>query len=231
MSGFIADLGGEPFVDAGKGICYNLADFGNEEQQMKSKSSPPPRTKSSTPSAANRQSPPLEDVLQIIRLMGESRLAEVDLETPDLKISLKKQPRPPALPVAPSYALPPQMPMPFAPNGFALPAVTNEPKPEAKGPVPKPEKPAPPVLQKIYHKILSPMAGTFYRAPSPTSPAYVNEGDLVTPGKPVCIVEAMKLMNEIKADKAGRVVKIHVVNAKPVEKGTLLFEIDTEPAS
>ncbi|NLI77567.1 MAG: acetyl-CoA carboxylase biotin carboxyl carrier protein [Candidatus Riflebacteria bacterium] len=198
---------------------------------MKSKSSTPPRTKPGSPSAANRQSPPLEDVLQIIRLMGESRLAEVELETPDLKISLKKHSCPPAVPAVPTYTLSPQMPMPFVPNGFPLPAATTEPKPEAKAPAPKPEKPAPAVPQKTYHKIFSPMAGTFYRAPSPTSPSYVSEGDQVTPGKPVCIVEAMKLMNEIKADKAGRVVKIHVANAKPVEKGTLLFEIDTEPAS
>ncbi len=198
---------------------------------MKSKSSLPPRPKTPSPAAVDRSSPPLEDVLQIIRLMGESQLAEVELETPELKISLKKHACPPPVPPAPSYPLPAQVAMPFVSNGLAVPTVASEPKTEGKASPSKPEKPAPAVPQKSYHKILSPMAGTFYRAPSPTSPPYVSEGDQVTPGKPVCIVEAMKLMNEIKADKAGRVVKIHVVNAKPVEKGTLLFEIDTEPAS
>jgi acetyl-CoA carboxylase biotin carboxyl carrier protein len=88
------------------------------------------------------------------------------------------------------------------------------------------EAPKIPVENANRHKILSPMAGTFYRAPSPTSPPYVEEGQKVTAGQPVCIVEAMKLMNEIKADKTGKIVKILVENAKPVEKGSELFIIE-----
>ncbi|RCK78709.1 MAG: Biotin carboxyl carrier protein of acetyl-CoA carboxylase [Candidatus Ozemobacter sibiricus] len=186
--------------------------------------------------------PPLDEVLEIIRLMGETKLAEISLETPELKLALRKQPLPPtppsgsangiplpipvASPMAMPYpgilptSLPPGPPPPLSGNG--------EQKTENRVAASKPEKAPPPAPQKTYHKILSPMAGTFYRAPSPNSPPYVNEGDLVTPGKTVCIVEAMKLMNEIKADKAGKIVKIHGVNAKPVEKGTVLFEIDTE---
>jgi acetyl-CoA carboxylase biotin carboxyl carrier protein len=92
---------------------------------------------------------------------------------------------------------------------------------------PKAAPPAPvPAPEAAFHKILSPMAGTFYRAPSPTSPPYVNEGETVVAGKPVCIVEAMKLMNEIKADRAGKVVKVLIENAQPVDKGTPLFLID-----
>jgi len=74
--------------------------------------------------------------------------------------------------------------------------------------------------------IEAPMVGTFYRASSPTAEPYVNEGDLVKEGQILCIIEAMKLMNEIEAKLAGRVVKICVENAHPVEFGQSLFLID-----
>jgi len=75
------------------------------------------------------------------------------------------------------------------------------------------------------HILTSPMVGSFYRAPSPTSPVFVNEGDIVQKGQVICIVEAMKLMNEIESDAAGRVVKIFPENGKPVEFEEPLFEI------
>jgi acetyl-CoA carboxylase biotin carboxyl carrier protein len=72
----------------------------------------------------------------------------------------------------------------------------------------------------------APMVGTFYRAPSPQAPPYVNEGDLIKEGQVVCIIEAMKLMNEIEAKAAGRVARILIENAQPVEYGQPLFLID-----
>lgn len=75
------------------------------------------------------------------------------------------------------------------------------------------------------HQITSPIVGTFYRAPSPDKPPYVKEGDSVSPDSVVCIVEAMKLMNEIQAEISGEVVKIYVENAQPVEFGQPLFGI------
>ena len=78
-----------------------------------------------------------------------------------------------------------------------------------------------------YKKINSPFVGTFYRSPSPTSPAYVEVGKRVSPGDSLCIVEAMKLMNEIEADFAGTVVQILVENGQAVEFGEPLFVIDT----
>ncbi len=72
------------------------------------------------------------------------------------------------------------------------------------------------------------MVGTFYRAPAPGEEPFVEEGDVVVVGQTLCILEAMKLMNEIKADLDGRVHQIHVENGQPVEFGQLLFEI--EPA-
>jgi acetyl-CoA carboxylase biotin carboxyl carrier protein len=73
------------------------------------------------------------------------------------------------------------------------------------------------------------MVGVFYRAPQPGAPPFVEEGDTVAPGQTLCVLEAMKLMNEIKADSAGIVRGIHVRNAEPVEYGQLLFEL--EPVS
>ncbi|MCO6510919.1 MAG: acetyl-CoA carboxylase biotin carboxyl carrier protein [Aridibacter famidurans] len=75
------------------------------------------------------------------------------------------------------------------------------------------------------HKITSPIVGTFYRAPSPEKPPYVKEGDTVSPDSVVCIVEAMKLMNEIQAEISGEIVKVYVANAQPVEFGQPLFGI------
>ena len=76
------------------------------------------------------------------------------------------------------------------------------------------------------HEIRSPIVGTFYRAPAPDADAYVNVGDVVSPGTVLCIVEAMKLMNEIESDVSGKVIKILVENAKPVEYNQPLFLIE-----
>jgi oxaloacetate decarboxylase alpha subunit len=82
-------------------------------------------------------------------------------------------------------------------------------------------------------RVESPMVGVFYRAPSPGSPAFVDVGDTVVPGQVLCILEAMKLFNELKAEATGVVRTIHVENAQPVEYGELLFELEpvlTPPA-
>jgi len=80
-------------------------------------------------------------------------------------------------------------------------------------------------VEGIY--VTSPMVGTFYRAPSPEDPPYVNEGDAVQEGDVIGIIEAMKVMNEIKADKPGTINKVFVENGHPVEFGTKLFEINS----
>ncbi len=153
----------------------------------------------------------LDQVIDIIQFMGENKLAEIDLETADMKLSLKKN-SPQNFVAAPSpvfHAAPIQA-TPVNPS--------NSPKPAS----PKVETPA----TTNYHQVISPMAGTFYRSPSPTSDPFCKEGADVTEGQTVCIVEAMKMMNEIKADKGGKIVKILVENGKPVEKGTVLLHVD-----
>jgi acetyl-CoA carboxylase biotin carboxyl carrier protein len=94
--------------------------------------------------------------------------------------------------------------------------------PQAQSAAPVEERDPP-----TYKKVLSPFVGTFYRAPSPTSAPYVEVGKRVSPGDSLCIVEAMKLMNEIEADFAGRVIQVLVENGQPVEFGEPLFIIDT----
>jgi acetyl-CoA carboxylase biotin carboxyl carrier protein len=79
---------------------------------------------------------------------------------------------------------------------------------------------------KKYHVIKSPLVGTFYRAPSPGAPPFVEEGDIVSKGQVLCIIEALKVMNEIESDVDGKVVKILVENGEPVEYGQELFYIE-----
>jgi acetyl-CoA carboxylase biotin carboxyl carrier protein len=80
--------------------------------------------------------------------------------------------------------------------------------------------------EKKYHVIKSPLVGTFYRAPSPGAPPFVEEGDIVSKGQVLCIIEALKVMNEIESDIDGKVVKILVENGEPVEYGQELFYIE-----
>lgn len=153
----------------------------------------------------------LDEVIQLIHLMGNSQLAELEVETPGMKLTLKKRSS-----VAHSSPI----------TSSVQPPVMTEYRPAA--PVLQPSAVLPPAPEKpdvSCHEIVSPMAGTFYRAPSPTSPPFVQENDKITLGQTVCIIEAMKLMNEIKSDTAGDVIKILVENGKPVEKGTVLFHI------
>ncbi|MFB6368259.1 MAG: acetyl-CoA carboxylase biotin carboxyl carrier protein, partial [Gemmatimonadota bacterium] len=79
-----------------------------------------------------------------------------------------------------------------------------------------------------FHEVTSPMVGTFYRAPAPDAPAYVEVGDRVEEGQTLCILEAMKLMNELDSEVSGVVKEICVENADPVEYGDVLFRIDTD---
>jgi acetyl-CoA carboxylase biotin carboxyl carrier protein len=84
------------------------------------------------------------------------------------------------------------------------------------------------ISEDRYHIIHSPIVGTFYRAPAPDAPPYVEVGDMIKAGQVVCIVEAMKLMNEIQAEEGGRVVRVEVENAEPVEYNQTLIVIDPE---
>ncbi len=157
----------------------------------------------------------INQVVEIIRFMGENKLSEIDLETSEMKLSLKKHSN-----MVFQQVQAPVVHMQTAPVTVAENKSRQKEVPASAGKAVEAEE------KTNAHKLLSPMTGTFYRAPSPTSEPFVKVGDSVTAGQTVCIVEAMKMMNEIKADKAGKVIKILFENGKPVEKGSVLVHIE-----
>jgi acetyl-CoA carboxylase biotin carboxyl carrier protein len=120
----------------------------------------------------------------------------------------------------------------FGGNGHSdQPLVVGNVAPPPSAPVnqaPPPVTEAPPETEKQYVEIKSPMVGTFYAAPAPDSPPYATANQQIKIGQVVCIIEAMKLMNEIESEVSGRVAKIMVENAQPVEFGQVLFLIDPQ---
>ena len=140
-----------------------------------------------------------ERIRELVRIVQESGVGEVSIEEGGMRVSVRRTPDP------------------------------IEPVLEAAGENPAVAEEALPVPQPAGDGVVrveSPMVGTFYRAPQPGSPPFVEEGDAVGPGQTLCILEAMKLMNEVKADIEGVVRAIHVGNAEPVEFGQLLFELE-----
>jgi acetyl-CoA carboxylase biotin carboxyl carrier protein len=167
-----------------------------------------------------------QNIYELIKLVGETDLAEVHLESGEFKLKIVKRFAAPE--IAATMPVPP-MPMPtpvLAPQFPAAPMAPPAVPPPAAAPPPSPA-PAKPSAGGNIVTIKSPMIGTFYRAPGPDKPPFVNVGDMVRVGSVLCIIEAMKLFNEIESDVEGRVVRILVDNAKPVEYEQPLFEIDT----
>lgn len=152
----------------------------------------------------------LEQIKAIIAMMKENDLSEFSMEQDGLKIRIKRGPEGYQQTVTlPTTAVPhPPVPVaaPVAVPVPAQPAAEAAPEPEVK-------------------YITSPMVGTFYRAPSPDSPPYVEVGQDVDPETVVCIIEAMKVMNEIKAEIKGVITQVLVENGKPVEFGQKLFAV------
>jgi len=152
----------------------------------------------------------IKEIKEIINLMNENNLTEIEVEKEGLKLRLKKGPGG-------------EIVMENVPSAAAVPAT-----PLAAAPAAVPAEAPPAGSGKKTVEIKAPMVGTFYRAPSPESPPFIEINQDIEVGQVVCILEAMKLMNEIKADIKGRVVDILVDNAEPVEFGQPLFLI--EPA-
>ncbi len=150
----------------------------------------------------------LKDIKAIIDLMKKNSIAEFELERQDFKIRLKRG----ANPVVQYEEVASPVNLAPLPVAVAAPSAASLPPP-----------PAPVATGEI--EIKSPMIGTFYRAPSPESAPYVEVGSEVNPDTVVCIIEAMKVMNEIKAEARGMVTQILVENAKPVEFGQPMFKV------
>jgi acetyl-CoA carboxylase biotin carboxyl carrier protein len=143
-------------------------------------------------------SKPTERVEELLELMNEQNLLELEISDGDSEVKLSKQ----------SYA-------PMAPARV----------PHA-GPVASSAAAPAPVASEKGKPINSPLAGVFYRAQSPTSPPFVKEGDVVTPEKVLCIIEAMKVLNEINAGVHGKITRIMLENGKPVSSGQPIFYVE-----
>jgi len=156
------------------------------------------------------------EIKDLIDFIDKSNLDEVNIETENFKISARKN----ATKIIEHVAAPVS-----AAVAQVVPPVSFK-TPETTTAVETPS--APVASAKNFFEIKSPMIGTLYRCPSPDKPNFINVGDEIKVGQTVCIVEAMKLFNEIESDIAGRVVEIKVENASPVEFDQILFIV--EPA-
>lgn len=145
----------------------------------------------------------MRKIKKLIEMLEESDIAEIEIQEKDESIRISRL-----------SSMMPQM------VGQAMPAAS------AAAPASPPAEQEPLVVEIPGHQVKSPMVGTFYRSPSPGARSFVEEGDKVSVGDTLCIIEAMKILNQIQSDKAGAVKKILVDNAQPVEYNQPLFIID-----
>ncbi len=150
-----------------------------------------------------------KDIKRLVELMTQNDLTEIEIDREDVRVSLKRG-SPGGAPVVMQHAYAPAAPAP-AP---------------AAAPAPVPAAPAAKPATDHLDTIKSPMVGTFYRSSSPEAQPFVKVGDKVGPDTTVCIIEAMKVMNEIKAEKAGIIREICIENAETVEFAQVLFKIE-----
>ncbi len=148
----------------------------------------------------------LDILKKLIKLVEKSRVNEIEIEEEGKRIRISKGTQAPAQPVPPNIPVPSSIPPPA---------------PEAKKPAPKPE-----ADDSGLHLLKSELVGTFYRASAEEAEPFVKEGDAVKKGQTLCIIEAMKIMNEIESDVSGTIVEITVENGTPVEYGEVLFKIE-----
>ncbi len=164
----------------------------------------------------------LKQISDLLAVVGGTDITELTIESGDQKITVKKS--------GPVYATPAMMLAdampPNAVSRGSVPAAATmsfEPKNEVKAEA-KPEAAAPSAADLV--SVTSPMVGTFYRSSSPTSKPFVDVGDKISVGQTVCIIEAMKLMNDMPSEVSGKIVKVCVDNGSTVEYGQQLFLVD-----
>jgi len=148
------------------------------------------------------------EIRSLIDFISQSGLNEVDIETKELKLHVKREPDQKVFKSSPAPVA-----APVAPVTVSAP--------------PKAEKAAPAAGKKTV-EVKSPMIGTFYRSSNPDTPPFVSVGDKISKGQTVCIIEAMKLFNEIESEVSGTVVKVNLENASPVEYDQVLFVVEPD---
>jgi len=152
----------------------------------------------------------VDEIKELIQVVNESGIAELEVQRGENRVRIRRAV------AAQEYAVPPQATGPIAPHAHAVPAQPNPPSVTA---------PAPPAQEAELSYVRSPIVGTFYEASSPGTPPFVKVGDRVTPGQVLCIIESMKLMNEIESEVTGTIVAKLVENGRPVEYGESMFAV------
>jgi acetyl-CoA carboxylase biotin carboxyl carrier protein len=178
----------------------------------------------------------LNQLRELLADFDKTDISELTLKSGDFELTVRKDthlrerltpPAPPPPGAAPGWSAAPPPPappqLPAAPSGYE--ARVNA---EAGVSAPPASAGAPPPLDKKWVDVISPMVGTFYRSPAPDEPPFVGVGDRIKTGQTVCIIEAMKLMNEIEAEVSGQVMEILAQNAEPVEYGQVLMRINPD---
>jgi acetyl-CoA carboxylase biotin carboxyl carrier protein len=167
-----------------------------------------------------------EQIKELIKMLQETNISEFKYETSELNLSIRTKDfhKVKEVMVQPTMYQGATMmsPQVQAPQNTA-PASNEQPLVEVKTEAPKEEAPK---AEVKYIEIKSPMVGTFYRSSSPDKPAYIKVGDSINPESVVCLIEAMKLFNDVKAEVSGRIVKVMVEDASPVEYEQVLFLVE-----
>lgn len=158
-----------------------------------------------------------KELKELIEFLIEKDISEFELERGDVKVRIKRGvDAQPVSVITPMAAVPAMPPMAAAAPVVPVPA-TSAPAAETAAPTAEAEE--------ELHLVKSPIVGTFYESPAPGAPPFIKPGDNVQAGQVLCIIEAMKLMNEIESDMTGEIVKMLAANGKPVEYGQPLFSI------
>jgi acetyl-CoA carboxylase biotin carboxyl carrier protein len=157
----------------------------------------------------------IRKIKKLIELLEESGIAEIEIKEGEEAVRISRMPAPGSAPAYPQYTHMGHLPMAMTPQ-IEAPAKGAAPAVEAPAAKPKPNE----------HVITAPMVGTFYASPSPGAKAFIEIGDEIKVGQVLCIIEAMKMMNQIEADKGGKVTSIMARNGDPVEFGQPLFVVE-----
>jgi acetyl-CoA carboxylase biotin carboxyl carrier protein len=178
-----------------------------------------PSRVSSDMGSSNKSEMKTSEIRDLIDFISKSGLNEVDIETKELKLHVKRKPDQKVFKSTPIVA---PVAAPLTASG---PATYAQPSPAG---MPRVEKASEENGGKRNVEVKSPMIGTFYRSASPDSPPFVSVGDKITKGQTVCIIEAMKLFNEIESEVSGTIVKVMVENSTPVEYDQPLFLVEPD---
>jgi acetyl-CoA carboxylase biotin carboxyl carrier protein len=162
-----------------------------------------------------------KEITELIKLVDKSSLAEIEIKLEGVQVKIRNEKY-----FKNSSSVPMQMIAPMAAPIASAPAVSVASAPvAASAPATKEEKSEAPTAANLL-EVRSPMVGTFYRSSGPDKPSFVQVGDSIQIGSPVCIIEAMKLFNEIESEVSGKIVKVMVEDATPVEYDQVLFLVE-----